>query len=195
MLSRYEKFIWLTVGFNYHKLNYGRISTIAQQLFQLNIQAGLYKINNIFLQHSFLLSALTGQPSLINFQTHGKKRKKTLNFSAILLKTYYLFFLDKFLHELLPSFVDFKFFKFHKNKYCNKYNAYSLRFRYRIGFFPEFDNLIETSFYNSYRSIYLPLTIHFIFNTFEPLCFHELFIRMLRMPIFWYKRNYNEIYL
>lgn len=184
MIQRYEKFIILTTGFNYNKLNYFKINTISQQLKKLHVQIGLYKINNIFLQYSFLLSTLTSLTSLISFQTHGKRKKKTFSFNAILLKNYYYYFLDKFLHQLLPEFVDFKFLKFNKQKSSNQYNSYSLRFRYKIGYFDEFIDLLESTFYNTHKGIYLPLTLNFKFNKIESITFHEFFLRMIRIPIF-----------
>lgn len=45
---------------------------------QIKINAGLYKPNSLTYEHSFILSSLTGKAFQIEYQLHGKRRRKTL---------------------------------------------------------------------------------------------------------------------
>jgi hypothetical protein len=63
-----------------------------------------------------------------------------------------------------------------------------MRIKKKINFSKEFEDLIEFSYYNSYKGAFLPLTINFNLKKGCLSLNNEHYLRMLRLPLTLYKR-------
>jgi hypothetical protein len=66
---------------------------------------------------------------------------------------------------------------------------YSIRLRQKLGFFEDFNDLIEPSYYDTYKGIFLPLTMNLNFTKVSSNLCHEHYLRMIRLPVFMCKRK------
>ena len=48
----------------------------------IKLNAGLYKPSTFFIQYSLMLANLSGKPSSISYQVHGKRNRQTISASA-----------------------------------------------------------------------------------------------------------------
>jgi len=85
LIQRYELFQELTFGFTSSKFTIFQYRTPIQ-LYSIIAVAGLYKPTIVQIQHSLILSALTGQPSITKYQLHGKRQKRTASINVFLKK-------------------------------------------------------------------------------------------------------------
>jgi len=150
------------------------------------VHAGLYKISSMLPEYSIILSSLTGVPCELNYQVHGKRRKRTMATTATLKMNKIWYFLDKFLHEFIPHMFEFETPKIHKSIIINNY---SLRVRQKFALNPEFEDLVENFMYDTHRGIYLPLTVHFKLKNSTSSFIDEIYLRMLRIPFSLYSRR------
>lgn len=187
MKSRYELWQPWIINFSSSKfVNFVAKTPIS--LKKVNANAGLYKPNALFSQHSLILASITGLAPITKFQMHGKRQKRTVLVGVKLEKQYIWPFLDKYVHELLQYISDFKTPKFNKGK-NQLNNVYSLRLRHKLGSFDDFNDLISTVMHDSYKGIFLPLTAHFQLNQKSSHMRNETYLRMLRLPVTMYKRH------
>jgi len=68
-------------------------------------------------------------------------------------------------------------------------NAYTFRFREKLTMVEDFDDLVESIMYDTHKGIYLPITMHLLFNKTMPHFFNETYLRMLRIPLTMHKRR------
>lgn len=85
MLHRYTRSNTLHSGYLNSKLTL-YIRNIPAELDTINIGAGLYKVNSMLPEHGMILSSLTGNPSEINYQFHGKRQRRTVSLNTITRK-------------------------------------------------------------------------------------------------------------
>ena len=190
MILRYQYYNSTILGFIAHKSNYFIYKNIV--LNKIIINAGAYKPSALFLQHVLLLTTLTARPANLAYQLHGKRQKRTVSINTKLINRYIWSFLDKFIQQFIPAITDFKTIKFKKS--TQYVNNYTLRIRQKLGIFIEFDNLVEANMYDTFRGVYLPLTIHFKFNTQYPQIWNENYLRMLKLPLNLYKFKFRPAF-
>lgn len=159
----------------------------SSKLNNINVQAGLYKVNSLLPEHGLILSTLTNQPSQISYQLHGKRQRRTVSVNTKISNKLIWVFLDKLLHELFTHMLEFETPKTRKWKKFTK--IYNLRIRQKFTLIPEHQDLIESSMHDSHKGIYLPLTINFQLSKFHTNYENEIYFRMLRLPISLFKRK------
>lgn len=87
ILHRYQRSQELFAGYFSSKLgNFNRSKNI--KLESIAVQAGLYKLNSLLPEHGVILSTLTGKPSQISYQFHGKRRRRTVSINTKLISHY-----------------------------------------------------------------------------------------------------------
>jgi hypothetical protein len=138
-------------------------------------------------EHSFILSSLTGKAFQIEYQLHGKRRRKTLTSVANLQKNTVWFFLDKFINEILTHTYEFSTPKYKKHKQTTK--ELTVRFRQKLRVINEFDDLVSAQMHDTHRGIFLPLSIHLVLNKKHTYVIGETYYRMLQLPFTFYKRK------
>jgi hypothetical protein len=163
----------------YHRINKTLLKAIK-------MHAGLYKINSLLPEYGIVLTTLAGQPSQLNYQFHGKRRRRTTSINVQLIKNYVWLYLDKFIHEFIPHLYEFVTPKFRKKRLTN---SYALRIRDKLSINLEYIDLIENIMYDTHKGIYLPLTVHFILANVFSNCNNETYLRMLRVPASLYHRR------
>jgi hypothetical protein len=183
-LHRYTLSSWLYTGYLSSKTL--QFKSFNYKLAQIFVMAGLYKLNSILPEHGMILSSLTARPSILNYQLHGKRQKKTTSISTVIFNKAVWLFLDKFIHEFISHMYEFSTPK--SKKYRKTTNFYSLRIRQKLTNIEEFSDIIENSMYDTHKGIYLPLTLHFKLSQIISNTKFELYLRMIRLPINLFKR-------
>lgn len=157
----------------------------------IKINAGLYKPSSFFIQYSLMLANLSGKPSNISYQAHGKRNRQTIAATATVFKNYVWFCLDKLTHEIFPILSDFLTPKWRKN---NKSFSYTLRLRHKFLSYDVFDILTSASMYDTHKGVFLPLSIHFNFTELNSHLINEGYLHIFRLPISLYKRRYRPAF-
>ncbi len=155
------------------------------------LSAGLYKPNSFFTQHSLMLANLSSQPAEISYQSHGKRHRRTVSAHNQITNKMLLPIIDKIVHEVIPIASDFKTPKWYKNK---KTKAYTLRIRHKFLTYDNFDNLTTATMFDTYRGVYLPLSIHIVVNKNHSQSYNEMCLRLYRLPINIYKKRYRPAF-
>jgi len=167
-------------------------SKCITKLLRVDISAGLYKPNHVYLQHSLILTSIMGTPVSVYHQTHGKRRKRTVRLNAQVLQYQMWAVLDKLMQELFPVFMNYKTPKWRKNLQSS---SYSMRIRQKYAIYEDFEDLVDPILYDSYKGIYLPLTIHFQFYqgaSSHMMC--ENYLRSVKIPASFYTRKPRPAY-
>lgn len=107
ILHRYVRAHALFAGYFSSKLGNFNRGAKNIKLGGIAVQAGLYKLNSLLPEHGAILSTLTGRPSRVNYQFHGKRRRRTASMNTKLISSYIWPFLDKFIHELIIHMHEF----------------------------------------------------------------------------------------
>ena len=164
---------------------------ITQKISAIYLVAGLYKPSFHLINHSLIVASLSGKPPVITYQVHGKRQRRTSAACVFLLGSYICPFLDKFVHEVLPIVTDFRSPKWQKGLPSK---SYTLRIRHKFNSLDDFDDLVDPIMHDSHKGIFLPLTIHFIYNKLFSHAFNENFFRMLRVPICLFRRRFRPAF-
>lgn len=184
-MNRLKNYIWYTKSVLNIKINiysYNNTNNIKSVI----VSAGLYKPNLLTFQHNLLLATITGKPSIITHQIHGKRMRRTVSLNVNLNKNYIFPVLNKLIYEILPILMDFKTPKWQKN---NSAFSYTLRIRQKFSYYDEFDDLINNQMYDSYKGIFLPLNININFNNSFSHINNEIYLRLIHLPINMFKRR------
>jgi hypothetical protein len=189
-VNRYVTAHTLFSNFFSSKLSFFRPQPLPK-LKALRLRAGLYKLSTVKPEHSFLLSALSGNNVQTHIQFHGKRQKKTVSINADLTDARLWGALDKFTHELIPHMQDLKTPKGLKRADTN---TLTLRVRQKFTIVEEFEEILENNFYDVHKGVYLPLTLHFCLAAAIPPALLETYLRMLRLPIQLYRRKPRPAY-
>jgi len=164
-------------------------------LSQVVVQAGVYKVNSMLPQHHLIMSAITGGRSLTKYQIHGKRKRRTISSNVILIGAKAWYFVDKFLHEMVPLMSDyFKTPKFHKHKRRKVAQNYTLRVRQKFNIIEDFYDLVAPVMHDTHKGYYLPLTIHLKLRKDSSHFNNETYLRMLRLPILMYRRKARLVF-
>jgi hypothetical protein len=159
------------------------------ELSSFKIKAGLYKPSALFTQHSLILASITGLAPIIISQVHGKRKRRTNSLTVGLYGKQQIWpFHDKFLHELIPFMAELGVSKIRKG-IMNRAKSISIRWRKKLGTLSEFAYLVSAPMQDTYRGVYLPLTVNLIFTEFTRYTLIEQYIRMLRLPLVLFRRG------
>jgi hypothetical protein len=174
-MPRYEKYNYILSSLQISKFsifNKKEITTIKT----ISAQAGHFKLNAFYGEHSLLLSSLAGKLPKINLFKHGKRQKNTVLLTAKVTNNLKWFTIDKFLNEWFPSTSDININKQKNTKTLT--NFYSLRIRNVF----ELDeaNVIVTERIIK-RNIYLPIFLNILLSKKNKVN-NKVYLRMLRLP-------------
>jgi hypothetical protein len=165
------------------------------KLSTVKVKSGLYKPSALFTQHSLILTSITGIAPIVNSQVHGKRKRRTNSITSLLQGDSHVWpFHDKFLHELVPLMFEFSVAKIRKGNKTRSVKSVNLRFRKKIGSQIEFSSLVNSNMQDTYRGIYLPLTLSLIFNEFNRYSVIENYLRMIRLPVLLFRRGARQIF-
>jgi hypothetical protein len=159
---------------------------VPSSVFSVKISAGLYKPSLLTLQHNLIFASLVGKPPMTRYQTHGKRKKRTVSLNANLIGRYVFPVLDKLVYEILPILSDFKTPKWRKG---GASRSYALRIRQKFMYYDQFEDLITNQMHDSYRGVFLPLNVSVIFATPQPHSINEICLRSMHLPVSLFKRN------
>lgn len=190
MLHRLQSHYISYIGaYNQKSLVYNYYSSIP--ISNIKLSAGLYKPSTFFIQYSLMLSNLSGKPSSISYQAHGKRNRQTISTTATVFSKSVWPCIDKFAHEIFPILSDFLTPKWKKN---NKTLSYTLRLRHKFLTYDVFDILTSATMYDTHKGVFLPLSIHINFRTLNPHALNEGYLHMFRLPISLYKRRFRPAF-
>lgn len=190
-LSRYQSVNellipnWLGLKFNFQLGQLESISSVA-------VQAGLYKLSSVYPQHALILSELSGQPSAISNQIHGKRQKQTSLLTSLLYKQSVWLFIDRYLNEMLYLMKDYKTPKYHKAKKLAK--SIAMKNRQRFTDYADIDDVVEPVMHDTHRGVYLPLATHFHFKKQINYAKIESVLRAFRIPLSFAKRKKRKAF-
>jgi len=151
----------------------------------LKMVAGLYKPASVKLEHGLILSSLSGLLAIAKPQLHGKRQKRTVSLNTNLTKSRLWAPLSKLVHELLPKISDFRTPKFRKPGNL----SYTLRLKQKFTPLVDFEDLVSTEMFDNNRGIFLPLTLHLVFDKNIPHQTAETYLRAFRVPLNFYSRR------
>lgn len=158
------------------------------------IKAGLYKPSALFIQHSLVLASITGLAPIVNTQVHGKRKRRTNSLNVGLYGKQQIWpFYDKFLHELVPFMFELGTSKIREGRASVRAKSINIRLRKKLGAQTEFANLVSATMQDTYRGIYLPLTISLIFKEFTRYTLVENYLRMIRLPLILFRRGSRAV--
>jgi len=140
----------------------------------------------VSLEHALILSSLAGMLAVSNMQLHGKRQKRTVSLSVKLAGANLWPALGKFIYELLPRVGDFRTPKMHRP---HSPGNYSLRIREKLSPLVDFDDLASQSMLESYRGVYLPLSVHLDVTNKISCYLAEHYLRMFRLPFQFYRKH------
>jgi hypothetical protein len=190
MLHRLQSHYISYIGaYNQKSLVYKYYSSLP--ISNIKLSAGLYKPSTFFIQYSLMLSNLSGKPSSISYQAHGKRNRQTISATATIFSKSVWPCIDKFTHEIFPILSDFLTPKWKKN---NKTLSYTLRLRHKFLTYDVFDILTSATMYDTHKGVFLPLSIHINFGTLNPHALNEGYLHMFRLPISLYKRRFRPAF-
>ena len=179
-MTRYEKYNSLLKSFKISKSPIFKANDIVS-LDSLDVQAGHFKLNSFFGEHGLLIANLTGQYPNVKIYTHGKRLKNTVLASTKINTNKKWEILDRIINDLFPTISDVSLSK-HKRA-VNKSQNYSFRVR-NFFEYEDFSALLTERLLR--RDIYLPLFVNVQLTNNSN---NENYLRMLRLPIQFYKNN------
>ncbi len=165
--------------------------TSLAPIYNIKLNAGLYKPSTFFIQYSLMLANLSGKPSSISYQVHGKRNRQTISASATVFNNSVWPCIDKLAHEIFPILSDFLTPKWKKNI---KAFSYTLRLRHKFLTYDVFDILTSAAMYDTHKGVFLPLSIHINFKVLNTHAINEGYLHMFRLPISLYKRRYRPAF-
>jgi hypothetical protein len=190
VLSRFELY-------NTQLLEYLSIKTLMFQsggpridLSSFKVSAGLYKPAALFVQHTLILASIAGLAPITKSQVHGKRKRRTHSLTVDLYGKRLVWpFYDKFLHGLVPFMSEFSVLKTRKGPLLNSTKSLNIRLRKKLGAQQEFSGLVNLNMQDTYRGIYLPLTISLVFKESIRYSLLENYLRMVRLPLVLFRRS------
>lgn len=155
------------------------------------MEGGLFKVNNLEMQHILIFSNIVGKLPAIRKQVHGKKKKYTLSLFTQLYGPYLNFALDKFVNELLPKVFDFKTVRLRRAK--KKYFNYTFKLRNRYSPISDFTELVDQDMYAKNKGLFLPLA--YSFNVKAPrVKMAEDYFRRIQLPFNFFKKRFKAAF-
>lgn len=151
----------------------------------ININAGLYKVSSTMPEHSLILGSLAIKPATVQYIAYGKRQRQSVIIKSVLINKEVFAMLDKFLHEFTITLHELKTPKIKKTK--KVFNSIGLRIRQKLMDNPEFSELLYGKMYDTFKGIYLPLTVHFTIKKQSNFQLEETFFRMHRIPVTFYR--------
>jgi hypothetical protein len=180
MSSRYFKYNYLLHNYILSKQNLYEVAKLPK-LIKLDITAGHYKLNGLFVEHGLVLLSITGKLPVLRSFLHGKRLKRTLTLQTSFFDGPNSFkFLDKFVNLILPNTEDLV----QSTQHRVRTTSYEWRTRYYFEG-PELGNFVSDRL--ARRGVFMPLSILVTFQKDLMAATSELYLRMLRLPLFFTK--------
>jgi hypothetical protein len=174
-MNRYEKHNYVLGSLQISKNNIFKNNQIVS-CENIKIQAGHFKLNSFYGEHSLMLASLTGNLPDIRLYKHGKRQKNTILLNSTLINNKKWKILDKFLNEWLPSTSDVII----SNKKITKMTTsfYNIRIQ-NIFELDEINSLLTDRIVK--HNIYLPLFIGLRLTSNNKIN-NKMYLKMLRLP-------------
>ena len=182
MPSRYLKYHYLLNSCLLSKQNLYKSDELPR-ITRLNVTAGHYKLNGLFIEHGLIFLSLMSRTPVLKLFLHGKRLKRTFTLqTSFFNKAGSLKFLDKFINLTLPNMEDLVQSTQHRR--LNVAVGYEWRTRYYFEG-PELSNFVSERLVR--RGVFMPLSILVLFQKDLAIASSELYLRMLRLPVFFIK--------
>src|SRR4051812_32968593 len=154
---------------------------------KISVMAGPYKPAGFYRAHPLVFNSIVGKFPRYKYQQHGKREKETVSIITEYRSQEDIgAFLGRFINAIFPSVADMRTMK--NIKRARTSNSVSFRMRYRFGVnFPDCDELIVDEMHDTKRGVFLPLVVTIHFDNALKLPVIEDFIRMIRLPMSFYR--------
>lgn len=189
-MNRYFKYNYIVQNYQLSKFNiYNKEKFIS--INELEVNAGHFKPNNLYVEHGLLLSNITSlTPQTVLFK-HGKRLKNTVLLKTKISSIYKWEVLDNFLNLFIPLIGDLK------QPYLKRSKHESYKYSWRIrNFFEWEDSNILLSERVLKKNIFLPIFFNITLKNKDNIKKYnymvEQVLRMFRIPIKLYKRTKEQ---
>lgn len=182
---RYKKYNHLLKNYQLSKFNIYSSNEFID-IKKIDIQSGHFKPSNLYVEHGLLLTNLTMTLPQVKLFKHGKREKNTALLSTTISSASKWAVIDNFIHIFIPNIPDLKIIKFKREKFESFYYSWRIR-----NFFEWEDYNILLSDRALKKNVFLPLYFNIALKNISNLKYNnqaEQFLRMLRLPISFYKK-------
>lgn len=184
-MVRYKKYDFIIKNYQLSKFNIYSKNNILN-IENIEIQAGHFKPNSLFVEHGLLLFNMTGLlPKIILFK-HGKRLKNTILLTTLANKSVKWLIFDNFLNSFLPLISDIKLFNLKRQQKESLYYSWRIR-----TFFEWEDSTVLLSERIIKKSIFLPLFFNIRFKKNNLITYYnyniEQVVRMYKLPVKFFK--------
>jgi len=167
----------------------------AQHIKKLIVSTGLLKPSGIKEQHVLIFVNLVGVLPFLKAQCHGKRKKRTVALSTLLLGRFIWASLDKFINEVFAKVVDFgtirlgRVSKKKERGFCN----YTYKLNRYYNPLVDFAELITNEMYAEHRGLFLSLEYHFTVCAKNTKAVEDHFHK-LQLPFIFFKRKHRPAF-
>jgi hypothetical protein len=182
----------------YHKWNYITSSLLLSKqvladcllpkLTKTKISAGYYAVNQLQPEHGLIFSNLYSQQPQISIHSQGKRGRLAVALRATIGTNRLWASLDNFVNLILVSVLDLNLLHLRRSSNLAIYTINLLSYFET----PDVSALISERLLVK-QNIFIPLSTELTLQNGEHRLLNEAYLRMFRLPLQFYKSNYNDL--